>query len=417
MAKVFAVGEAHDLLDERLSALVGGMRFTGDDELDRPVVVEQQVGQPLRIPQHQRQPLVRGNPASEADGQHVRIESRWDPAQLGVGGTALQAGTAQPGPHVLDQLRSQLVSDPPQMTRVDLLQPRPGLHLAQLGQVLAAEQFAAELDPLRGRPGRRVHPVGDRSDRHLGRVEPRPQFVEHLAAHAAVQQRDAVGALREPQAHVRHVELRRVVFGAEGEDALKRHARQQPGTADRCLLGSGPEVALHHLGRETVDARGHRCVGGEHRRRPHHGQRGVEVEAGLDELTDPLGAEEAGVALVHMEHLGCGKPLDLGERPDRPNPADPGQDLLLDPVFLVATVEPVGDGAQVVLVLRDVGIQQQQRDSADLRDPYLSVELCVVGQGELDQHRGAGLVGKQSQRQTLRIERGIALVLPAVGRQ
>ena len=36
----------------------------------------------------------------------------------------------------------------------------------------------------------------------------------------------------------------------------------------------------------------------------HDGQRGVEVEPGVDQLADALDAEETGVALVHVEHLG-----------------------------------------------------------------------------------------------------------------
>ena len=82
---------------------------------------------------------------------------------------------------------------------------------------------------------------------------------------------------------------------------------------------------------------------GEHRARAHHGQRGVEVEPAVgDELTDPLHPEEARMALVHVEHLRLRQPLDGGERTDRPHSADTGQELLLDAVFLVAAVQPVG---------------------------------------------------------------------------
>ena len=59
------------------------------------------------------------------------------------------------------------------------------------------------------------------------RVESAPQLVEHGPAHPAVQQRNAVGPLRQPQAHVRHVELGRIVLGAERDDPGRRHARQQ----------------------------------------------------------------------------------------------------------------------------------------------------------------------------------------------
>ena len=89
------------------------------------------------------------------------------------------------------------------------------------------------------------------------------------------------------------------------------------------------------------------------------------------------------MALVHVEHLGRGQPFDGGERADRPHAADAGQDLLLDAVFLVAAVEPVGDAAQIVLVLRDVGIQQQQRDAAHLRHPDPRPQLRGVGQRQL----------------------------------
>ena len=51
--------------------------------------------------------------------------------------------------------------------------------------------------------------------------------------------------------------------------------------------------------------------------------------------------------------------------------ADAGQDLLPDAVVLVAAVEAVGDAAQVRVVLLDVGVEQQQRDAADLRPPDL----------------------------------------------
>ena len=77
-----------------------------------------------------------------------------------------------------------------------------------------------------------------------------------------------------------------------------------------------------------------------------------------DQLADALGSEEPGVALVHVEHLGRGQAFDGGERADRPYPADTGQNLLHDAMFLIAAVQTVGDAAQVVLVLRNVGIQQ-----------------------------------------------------------
>ena len=111
MPHVLPVGEAHHLLNQCLSAVVGGVRLAGHDQLDRPLLVEQQLLQPLLVAQHQRQPLVRRHPPREPDGQHVRIECRSDPTQLGIGGTAFQPRAAYPDPDVVDEQLRATVSE------------------------------------------------------------------------------------------------------------------------------------------------------------------------------------------------------------------------------------------------------------------------------------------------------------------
>ena len=178
------------------------------------------------------------------------------------------------------------------------------------------------------------------------------------------------------------------------------------------------EVALNHVDGEPVDTRGHRGVGGEHGAGPHDHQRGVEVQSRFgDQLADPLGSEEPGVALVHVEYLGRGQPFDRGERADGPHPANAGQNLLPDAMFLVAAVQAVGDGAQVVLVFRDIGIQQEQRNATHLGDPDPGPQMCGIGQAQLDQHRVTVGTSEQPQRQPLRIQGRVGLVLPTVGGQ
>ena len=72
----------------------------------------------------------------------------------------------------------------------------------------------------------------------------------------AVQLRDAVGALREPQPHDGHVEDARVAagvgLGAEREDLVHRHA------GDRVVAA---EVRLDLVAAEPVDAGRHRECG------------------------------------------------------------------------------------------------------------------------------------------------------------
>ena len=97
-----------------------------------------------------------------------------------------------------------------------------------------------------------------------------------------------------------------------------------------------------------------------------------------------------------------------------PHPADADQDLLADPVVLVAAVEAVGDAAQVGVVLLDVGVEQQQRDAADRGPPHPRVEHAAAGHVHRDQQRSTRFVGQQVQRQALRVQDGIGLHLPAV---
>jgi hypothetical protein len=59
-----------------------------------------------------------------------------------------------------------------------------------------------------------------------------------------------------------------------------------------------------------------------------------------------------------MEDVRHRLALDRGERADGAHPADTGQQFLFDPVLLIAAVESVGDIAQIVVILRNVGIQQ-----------------------------------------------------------
>ena len=138
------------------------------------------------------------------------------------------------------------------------------------------------------------------------------------------------------------------------------------------------------------------------------------------------------MALVGVEDLGLGVRRDRAERPDRPDPADAEQQFLPEPVLAAAAVEPVGDLAQRRVVLLHVGVEQQQRDPADLRDPDLRGHGRAVGQGDGHPDRRAvcpahpalarpalarPALTEQGQRQAVRVARRVAFGLPALGRQ
>ena len=159
--------------------------------------------EPLAVAQHQGQPLVRGHPPGEADGEHLGVERGGDPAQLGLGGAALDRRTARSRLADLgDQVGPQVGPGLPDLAGVDRsMRVQPSSSSSMLTPISRAEQLLH----LAGDPGRGVDAVGDRRDRHLGLLEARPQPGEHAAADLAVQDRDAVGPLAQAQAHVGHV--------------------------------------------------------------------------------------------------------------------------------------------------------------------------------------------------------------------
>jgi hypothetical protein len=129
----------------------------------------------------------------------------------------------------------------------------------------------------------------------------------------------------------------------------------------------------------------------------------------LDQAADALQAEEAGVALVGVEHLG----LDP-EGVQGPDPADAEQDLLAQAVLAAAAVQAVGDRPLGRAVLVHVGVEQQQRRPADLGPPDLGVEHAV-GQAHRDQQRLAVGVPDQLEGQLVGVEGRVAT--PAGGRR
>ena len=111
---------------------------------------------------------------------------------------------------------------------------------------------------------------------------------------------------------------------------------------------------------------------------------------------------------------GAGVAGDARPDPERAYAAHAEQQLLAQPVLGVAAVEAVGDVAVVGAVLLDVGVEQQQRHAADVRDQDAGHQVRAVGQRDRD--RGAAPVGlaELGERELVGVEDRIALLLPAV---
>ena len=214
---------------------------------------------------------------------------------------------------------------------------------------------------------------------------------------------DAVRAGGQAEPHHGHVELLDPVLVRVGAVVGALAEREQLVERHPALGGELAEVVLHELATEAVDARRHRRVCGEHAAaraplRPPRRRAGPR-----DLLADPLQAEEPGVALVHVEHLRVD-----AECPQRPNPADAEDDLLAQPVVRVPGVQAVGDLDPVGRVLGEVGVEQVQRDLADVGPPHPGPYRVA---GEIDRHCEAGV----GEPERLGVHVDGPLLLPAVG--
>ena len=90
----------------------------------------------------------------------------------------------------------------------------------------------------------------------------------------------------------------------------------------------GREVGADQRRIEAVDARGHRGVRRENGPGAHDLEGLVETEATADEVVDALETQEAGVALVGVEHLGSGGAREFCVELDRADTPDAQQQLL-----------------------------------------------------------------------------------------
>ena len=163
MADVGRTGEPVDLADHVLSRLVGRVSLAGEDELDRPVGIEQQRPESLHLAEQQRGAFVGRETPGEADGQHVRVEH-------GLTGSMS---------HHVDEFATALVAHVPDLVMVEVLDLGPFVLVGEVPVVAdrTSEQFVDSVaDP---RPG--VDAVGDVADRDLADGEIGPEATEHLA--------------------------------------------------------------------------------------------------------------------------------------------------------------------------------------------------------------------------------------------
>ena len=123
------------------------------------------------------------------------------------------------------------------------------------------------------------------------------------------------------------------------------------------------------------------------------------------------------MALVRVEHLGGRCAGDAAVGAQRAHAADAEQHLLLQAMLAAAAVQPVGDLALGGVVLLDVGVQQEQRDAAHLRDPDAGGDEAAAGQADGDLRGGPVGLAEERDGAAVGIGDRVPLLLPAVARE
>ncbi len=221
--------------------------------------------------------------------------------------------------------------------------------------------------------------------------------------------RDTVGVLTEPQSHHGHVEHARgsplVVFRTQFEHIVHLDAGKH-------VRG---EVPADQVGLEPIDSSRDRGVRSENSARTHDLESLLKRESFTDQIGDPFQTEETGVTFVGVEDLRSRTPVYGVPRLEGPDAADTEQKLLEKPVLAAAAVEAIGDRAESVVVVGNVGIEEEEGHAPNGCAPQSCVERTPVGKSKRDPDGRPVRVADDRQRKPVGIENRIGLELPAVG--
>ena len=160
------------------------------------------------------------------------------------------------------------------------------------------------------------------------------------------------------------------------------------------LLGIAAEVLLDEGRSETVEAGGHRRVGGEEVARPRDGQRDFEGLPGL--FHEAAGALQHGEGRMPFIQVADFR-LDA-ERAEQPPAADPEEQFLLEAQLRPAAVQLAGDPSMGGEVRRVIAVQQVELHPADLDLPGAQPDR-VTGQGDLQPQPLAVRLAQRRDRQ------------------
>ncbi len=268
---------------------------------------------------------------------------------------------------------------------------RPGVEIVEVG----TEVFEQLGDRLAD-PRRSMDAVGDALDRVVDDVGPR------LVRCLGMQPADRVGAVGEAKRERGHVELVLVTIDTEteGEDTLDR---------DVATIEDGAGDAPDEIGIEAFVAGRHGRVDREHAVALHRPPGVIESLSARDQLASALSEQERRVALVQVPDR-----RREPESPDCADATDAEDELLVEPHLPATHVQDVGDRLVELGVLGEVGVEQKDRDAADVGDPYGHGEIAAR-ELDGDRQRQSRRILDALERESCQVVVGVLVLLVAVG--
>ena len=192
----------------------------------------------------------------------------------------------------------------------------------------------------------------------------RPHITEDILRYLSVQPRHTINLLREVASEYRHREtlVRIVRINLTEVDILI--------PSDAECIRIVRHILTNHRLRECIVSRRYRGVSCKERRRAYNLQRLRERELlARHEVTNTLYTDKCSVALVAVVNLLLDTHLCEGA-----DTTDAEQDLLLQTVLPIATIEVVSYLTILLQVSLVVGIEQVQRSTTNLATPYAGAQ-------------------------------------------
>ncbi|OPY87245.1 MAG: hypothetical protein A4E72_01518 [Syntrophus sp. PtaU1.Bin208] len=339
------------------------MGLSGENQMDRPGWMVQDFVQTLHIGQDQIRPLIRGKTPGKADHQGGGIYFGIDLFPPGF-------GIAVPGPvlgdvipDIIDHSLLEFIAGAPQHGVGDIPDLFPGLGIGNGVLPFAPQIEIKKVLHLRSDKGSHVHPIGHRPDGDIQFVKALPDIAPHAARHLPMDLADPVAKLTHLETQNGHEE-RLVVAGFLQPQVIELRPGDPRPFDEIC------EIMFDEILGESLVSRLYRRMGGKNATTPHH-------FTGLIKIQPFLGHQELNQAENEKGRMPFIEVIETGfdaQFAKQTNASRPQEQFLFYPRSLVRRIETSRYFSVLGGVAGNIGIQEINRQTADLHLPDIRIE-------------------------------------------